>query len=492
MIPSHHSQSFEEVVPASAMVKGLTRSSILTQRRRIRAPPQTGINYGSAGAGAGNRQLQFVIADAGGLLDPASINLVYNVQTSGTAGSTPVMDDGHPFVRCQINLNGQNLEDNAQCAKTTNAEVKLSTDQTWYKNEGSFCGFELLNNELNFAVPVATPTVAQQQAYSGAWADVLGNLPSIYARQTTTGAVFNPYGGEQRSMPLGLMSGVGRMKQYLPLNTLGELNITLFTGSKGECVFQTSGSTDGDFSLAGVYVEYDIVVPHPAYAELLHKMANDPSEPGLTMPFESTIMASSGTIGTSATLAESSVIVSRATQNLLRSFVILQPSTLASSPNYPIQSCFSHCGTYKIQWRIGSAYYPAIPAEGDASMWAMTMSAYGSAELNTGTTVVNRNLWSNYTYAVAPTMGAFEPVGASIRNAFADSFVPSFGFQIVKGRSEPLDVDGISLSGASGSQAVVVITLAPNTNGASITPTVALVALRFISAQGGAVRVIGA
>jgi hypothetical protein len=89
-------------------------------------------------------------------------------------------------------------------------------------------------------------------------------------------------------------------------------------------------------------------------------------------------------------------------------------------------------------------------------------------------------------------MGANEPVGASIRNAFADSFIPSYGFQVVKGKSEPLDVDGISLSGASGSQAVVVITMAPNTNGATITPTVALVALRFISAQGGSVRVIGA
>jgi hypothetical protein len=33
---------------------------------------------------------------------------------------------------------------------------------------------------------------------------------------------------------------------------------------------------------------------------------------------------------------------------------------------------------------------------------------------------------------------------------------------MVKGHSEPIDLDGVSLSGASGSQAVVIITSAPN------------------------------
>ena len=87
----------EEVVPDSAMVKGLSRSSILTQRRRVRVPAQTGIQYGSNGAGGGGRQIQFVVADAGGLLDPASVNILYNAQVSGSG--TAVLDDGHPFTR---------------------------------------------------------------------------------------------------------------------------------------------------------------------------------------------------------------------------------------------------------------------------------------------------------------------------------------------------------------------------------------------------------
>jgi hypothetical protein len=57
---------FSEVVPEAARVQGLTRSSILTQRRRVRIPPQSGPTYGSAGSGAGSSQLQFLIADQGG------------------------------------------------------------------------------------------------------------------------------------------------------------------------------------------------------------------------------------------------------------------------------------------------------------------------------------------------------------------------------------------------------------------------------------------
>jgi len=60
LVQSLHSMPMEEVVPDSAMVKGLSRSSILTQRRRVRVPAQTGISYGASGAGAGGRQIQFV------------------------------------------------------------------------------------------------------------------------------------------------------------------------------------------------------------------------------------------------------------------------------------------------------------------------------------------------------------------------------------------------------------------------------------------------
>ena len=51
---------FSEVVPEAARVQGLTRSSILTQRRRVKLPAQTGPTS------APSSQIQFLIADQGG------------------------------------------------------------------------------------------------------------------------------------------------------------------------------------------------------------------------------------------------------------------------------------------------------------------------------------------------------------------------------------------------------------------------------------------
>lgn len=458
----------------------------------MRAAPQTGINYGAttAGTGGGSQQIQFVIADQGGLLDPASVALVYNIRTSGTQNEVP--DDGHPFTRMQISLNGQMLEDNAQAAKATNAEVRLASSKAWYQTSGSFCGFELLNNELNTGAPTATPTAVQQQSYGGAWCDVSGNTVSQTAR-TATGTTYppsNPLGGEQRSLPLGLISGVGRMQQYLPLSVLGELNLTLYTGSKAEVMFMIGASADADFSLAGVYIEYDIVVGHPEYMNLLARVANDPSEQGLVLPFESTIMTSSGTIAASTTaLAENSIVVSRATNHLVRTFLIQQPTTGLASNGFPSQSCFYHNQTNKVQWRVGSMYYPQIPAEGDASIWNMSSLAYGSASLNEAASVINRVSWAQTTAFPAVTTSVPTGFEGFARYNFSDSFIPAYGFQNVKGDAEPLAVDGISLSGASGSQLVCVVTCAP---ALLTTPTIGLVALRFIQAQAGSVRVQGA
>ena len=495
LLQSSHGLPMEEVVPRAASVQGLTRSSILTARRRVRAAPQTGVSYGatSAGTGGANQQIQFVIADQGGLLDPASVAIVYNIRSSGTGNEIP--DDGHPFTRMQISLNGQMLEDNAQAAKATNAEVRLASSKAWYQTSGSFCGFEMLNNELNTGSAPSSATLAtalaEVQKYSGAWCDVSGNCVSQTAR-TATGTTYpigNPLGGEQRSLPLGLISGVGRMAQYLPLSVLGEINLTLYTGSKQEVMFQLGATGDADYSLGGVFIEYDIVVGHPEYMNLLARVANDPSEQGLVMPFESTIMTSSGTIAASASaLVENSIVVSRATNHLVRTYLVQQPTTALAAYGFPSQSCFQHNQTNKVQWRVGSMYYPQIAAEGDASIWNMSQLAYGSASLNEAASVINRVAWAQST-AFPPLASA--PTGAEgfYRYNFSDSFIPAYGFQNVKGDAEPLAVDGISLSGASGSQLVCVVTNGPVL---TTTPTLGLVALRFIQAQAGSVRVQGA
>jgi hypothetical protein len=126
-------------------------------------------------------------------------------------------------------------------------------------------------------------------------------------------------------------------------------------------------------------------------------------------------------------------------------------------------------------------------------MFNMSLAAYGSVLQENGT-VVNRVLWGNSTNgATAGTAAVYETAESSasgtVKFAYGDKFIPSYGFQVVKGESEPMAVDGVSLAGASGSQLIVSLLSAP---GVAYTPYVILTALKFLKAQGGSVSVVGA
>jgi len=163
-----------------------------------------------------------------------------------------------------------------------------------------------------------------------------------------------------------------------------------------------------------------------------------------------------------------------------------------SSLSYPCQSAFSHAGLFSAQWRVGSQTFPQISSQGDASLFNTALSAYGSVMQENGTTT-NRCLWAQSTNpATAGTAGTFEDAvstSGSARFAYADRCIPSYGFSVVKGGAEKLDVDGISLAGASGSQLITTLVSAPAT---SYVPYVSMVALRFIRAAGGTASVVGA
>lgn len=476
--------NFAEVVPAAASFGAPERSSILTARRRCRVTPQTGPSIGSAGAGAGGQQVQLLLADQGGLLDMRSVVLNYTIQVSGA--SAPCQDDGHPFMTFQCLLNGQTLETITNAPKLTNVEMCLGGSKEYYSTAGSFQSFELLNPDLVTAIPTSA-------SVPPAWGFVVGNQPSVNVRQTrAAGAVFNNIAGEQRSIPLGLMTGLGRMAQYLPISVLGELTLILQTGQPNDVLFTTASSTAGDYSLSNINLTYDIVVPDARYMAVLQKMAMD--EGGIVMPYESSIVTPGAAISASASaLVENTIIVSRATNNLLRASVVQIPTAGVSQLGFPSQSCFGHAGVYSVQFRVGSQVYPQIASQGDADLFNMSLSAYGSVVQENGS-ITNRCLWGNSTNAAtAGTAAVYETAelatGGTLKFCYADRFVPTYGFQTIKGAAEPLAVDGISLAGASGSQLIATLIQAP---GAAYTPYIILTALKFIVARGGAVSVTGA
>ena len=382
--------------------------------------------------------------------------------------------------------------------KVCNIETKLGASKSYYSTAGSFSGFELLSPDLNTT------------SGAGKWGQVVGNVTDLYARTTKAASPqTNNIAGEPRSIALSSISGLGRMKQYLPLSLLGSLQFVLVTGSAGEVVFNPNaavGSANtGDYSLAGFNVSYDVVVPDPRYAAVLQNIASNPSEGGLSLAFESTICTAGGQItggsGPVASLSEATIIVSRATSHLLRTSVVLIPPTAIASLGWPSQSCFSHGGVYAYQNRVGSQVYPQIAAQGDADMFNLAMEAYGSVSQENGT-CVNRQTWGLSTglTSVQGTPTIYESTqlaatstassGASTAIfAYSDSFIPSYGYRTVKGEAENLDVDGINLSASSGSQQITTLVCAPPAN---YIPYVTLVALKFINARGGAVSVQGA
>jgi hypothetical protein len=232
-----------------------------------------------------------------------------------------------------------------------------------------------------------------------------------------------------------------------------------------------------------------------------------PNEAGLVIPVE-TKLVSQGQAITSA--GENAVIVSRATNNLRRVDVVLQPTAGLVTNAYPSVSCFTNPYLKYIQWRCGSLYFPSQPANSIGRQVNSTYAAFGEPASVDKTGIFNSKMFTQYTsaagtaYAVIPTAGGtldgklVQSAANSNRTrlAFADAAVFSYCFDNYKG-GEQLDMDGISVIGQAGSQLVNIINI-DNTIAdgsavdASITPTIALTATKYIHLKDGGLRIVGA
>ncbi len=458
-----------EVVPEAipAMSEGMTKSSLLVSRRKIRFQPQTGT---SATAGS---IVQFVLADSSSLLDVNSATISFTVTTTGTGIET--LDDGPSWCRrMQISLNGNLVEDIDHCHRLTNMEVYAGADKSWYQSAGSYMGYWKLNPDLVVGQATATPTAAQQQNYNPGFGDIGGSAPATPVGPWAAAGV-RTAAGETRINPLSLMSGFFRTKQYVPLNLLGELVISFTLASAAEACLQATGAADANYSLTDIFMEVDVVQPHYALQELMTKVANSEGESGIVIPYESAIVSQ----GQSIASGTSSVIVSRATNNLRRVLYAHQLTAQLSSANYPSVSCFPYNASTNWQVRIGSYYFPSQPATTDARLYGLLQQTYGEA-VNNKPGLANRNLYTQTTAA--------DGTGGNVRNAFSDMFITGYNFDSYKNTNgtNVLDADGVSVLGQAGSQVVVQITQ----TGAN-TPVVALIATRYLSLMNGTLKIIG-
>jgi hypothetical protein len=460
----------EEVVPDAAMVKGVSRSSLLTGRRRIRLQPQTGTSAGP------NSIVQFVLADSSSLLDLNSAVLSATVTTTGTGDVA--MDDGPAWIRrATIALNGTNIDDTDLSNRWANAQVAAGADRSWVTGAGSFAGYWSANPGLATAGTTYPPA-----AY--AVGDVSGALVSASVRCKA---------GAQFAWPLSLASKFFATKQYLPLSQCGELVIQLLCDTAANALYQRAGATDGGYALSSIFLEVDMIQPHYLYAEMLNRVTQLEGEQGVVIPYNAVITAQAQAITGSQ---QQNIVTSLATNNLRKVVITMSPVAEATI-NYPLQSTFGNHALTGVQFRCGSLYFPSQEAINTGSIFWTSQSAF-----NGGDPVHHRNGVMDYNTFLKTTGPG--PVGFNVTSAYgtgnsngqkqyyADACVIAYGFDNYKG-GEPLDADGISVLGQAGSQLVSLIRVAPNSTyfTAGVIPNIHLERTRYIVLKNGALRVEG-
>jgi hypothetical protein len=470
-----------EVVPEAiaGLNEGLTKSSLLVSRRKIRFQPQTGTTATPGSI------VQFVLADSSSLLDVNSATISFNVKATGAGVKT--LDDGPSWCRrMQVSLNGNLVTDVDNAHRLANMEVYGSADKGWYQSAGSFAGYWKFNPDLVLGVAATAPTTAAifltgLQAYnpyfgdsgitaaSGPLAVTGGAWAAAATRTISSGA------GEDRIVPLSLLDGFFRCKQYIPLNLLGELVISFTLASASEAMLQEAGSTDASYTLSDIFMEVDVVQPHYALQELMTKVANSEGENGIVVPYEASIVSQ----GQSLTTGTSSVIVSRATNNLRRLLYVHQLTTGISSVNFASVSCFGFNAVTNWQARVGSLYFPSQPATTSARCYGLLQSTYGDA-VNDKSGLANRILYTSTSDITG--------LSGNAKTSMNDMFIVGYNFDSYKNTAgtNVLDADGVSVLGQAGSQVVIQISQT-----GSVTPTVALMATRYLSLMNGSLKIIG-
>ena len=460
-----------DVVPASAKLGGVSKSSILNGRRRIRFQPQTGTTASPGSI------VQFVLADSTCLLDVNSAVISFTATTSGTGAVA--LDDGPAWCRrVQITANGSLIEDTDNAHRNSTAQVYMGADKAWVQGAGTFAGYWKDSPALSSsgAAYITPGLVSSIGTYSLIEGDVTQGLVNASVRYKA---------GMSLAVPLGLLTGAMRGEQYWPLNHMGEIVFQFTLAQAAEAVFQATGNTNGSYSLSDIFMEADLVTPSHAYSQVLNMLVNDDNEPGLVIPVETTITQQGQAIGSGS--QESSIVVSRATNNLRKVVLVAQPTSGLANANYPSVSCFPNNSFSQFQARTGSLYFPSQPANSLARAFWMSQEAFNGGEpLHAYNGVANWNTYGLTTSSAgALTSPSTYNVGQLI---FNDKFVLAYNFDNFHG-GEKLEADGVSVLGNSGSQLICILRNSP---GESITPTVSLVATKYLHLKSGGLRIVGA
>jgi hypothetical protein len=288
---------------------------------------------------------------------------------------------------------------------------------------------------------------------------------------------------------------------------MGELVLSFTMAQALEALWQNAAvanpATTPTYQISDLALTLDVVIPHPQYAMLLDRVVQEQGEAGLVIPVDTRLVSQGQSIPTGN--AESSVVVSRATNNLRRVVVLNQPTAGLQSASFPSVSCFGDHGFQSIQYRCGSLYFPSQPINSHARAAMATYSAYGQPAQVGKNGIFNFRNFTQTTASGGATVAATLPTlpagtlngtqEASVagtdtaRDIYADKKIHAYCFDSYKGTSDPLDFDGLSVLGNAGSQLVVQIRINP---AEAVTPTIVLDATKYIQLKNGTLDIKGA
>lgn len=450
----------EEVVPAAAEVKSVKRSSLLTGRRRVRISPQSSTTV------TPGQISQFVISDSVGLLDVNSMVLSYRAGIRTSTGNDACFDDG-PSVwrRIQTSINSQLLDDVDNAHRAANMFVYASADKSAYDGPLSFANFWKHNPNLNNANVAANRQGAALAAYRAQMGVTIASVGTTVTRDF--------------AIPLGLLTPALRGTQYWPLFCMGEMVIQLTSASVGEAVW---GALATDYTISDLQLEFDVITPSELYSSLLQDLVQKQGEEGLVIPIDSMLVSQGVSLPPAA--ADSTIVVSRATNNLRQAICAFVPTASMGALTYPDVSTFPKGGCSSVQFRLGANVYPNNPANTDPRIFWMTQMAFGETTNDRGGIINFR------TFGTTTSVAGAVSTGSTGNDPFCDTFIFGYGFDNYKGSK--LDMDGASVLGQSGSQLIIQVRTDNSAATDALTPTICLVATRYIHLKHGALRIIGA
>lgn len=479
----------QEVIPDSVKLKSLSRSSVITGRRRIRVVPQTGSTY----LPAGQTQCNIMLQDSAGLLDLQSCVLSYKLQTStdgqaagNMATKIAIPDDFAWSViqRLQVSLNSLLVDDVDYCGRRATMEVYASASRAWYSSVGSFMGawkFVEGRPALSVADGTVVPavgagstvtptlTVAANNAVTGAAAGVVGitavpvgaSIPKNDVESKITWANLwfkNLYRtgapawaarseGVVFAIPLSMLSHFFRMEQYFPLRNAGQLMIQLLFAQPKQCLYNGGSTAAADvpnYKVTDLVMECDVLTCHPEYTALLDGICARGESEGLALSYDSHLVSQQNP-GTGSSVT---IISSKASQNVRSLHFTCQPSSTLGNTGFFQNSTFNCNDITQFQLRVGSLYYPAFPSQGLARNFMELASSFNSPSPSVGqvslidydsyrgSTTYANNAWTEENPMLYP---------------HASCYIGGYCFDNLK-NSEVLSHDGINTLSQSGAQ----------------------------------------